>query len=99
RRDKGGYILVATPRLRQTAREDYLLHEGGRSDLQCRLLQRLNEATNSRSLWSQVRRRHHACRSMTERADRSLRADSAQPAWALCDPESLLAYDQGRRIL
>ena len=35
---------MAATRVRQTAGEDYLLHEGRRSDLQCRLLQRLNEA-------------------------------------------------------
>ena len=34
-----GYLLVASPRLRQAAREAHLLHEGRRSKLRGRLLQ------------------------------------------------------------
>jgi hypothetical protein len=41
RNDETGYLLVAASRLRQATGEDHLLHEGWRSDLQCRLLQGL----------------------------------------------------------
>lgn len=43
RNDKRGHLLVATAWLRQAPREDYLLHEGRRSDLYCRLLQGMND--------------------------------------------------------
>jgi hypothetical protein len=38
RDDKRSYLPVAAPWLRQACREDDLLHEGGRSNLRCRLL-------------------------------------------------------------
>ena len=37
--DKGDHLLVAAPWHRQAAGEDCFIHEGRRSDLQCRLLQ------------------------------------------------------------
>src|SRR6185312_4069571 len=57
--DKRDHLLVAAPWTREAAGEDCLIHEGWRSDLQCRLLQGITRrarmsAYGTKPTWSRV---------------------------------------------